>query len=189
MLLENENIRLRALEPEDLDVMYKWENDTETWAAGCTCTPYSRYQLKKFINSGKNIYETGQLRLMVVYKSENQTVGMVDLFDFDPLHSRAGTGIIIDSAYRNRGIARQVIKLLCEYAFSFLKLHQLYAYIPGKNEYSRKLMLGCGFEERGVIPDWLNTSDGYDNVLIVSLISHVWESLPMPCIYRRQIQP
>ena len=30
-LLENERIILRALEPEDLDVLYRWENDASLW--------------------------------------------------------------------------------------------------------------------------------------------------------------
>lgn len=29
MWLENEHIRLRALEPEDLEILYQWENNTQ----------------------------------------------------------------------------------------------------------------------------------------------------------------
>ena len=64
MYLENENIRLRALEPEDLEILYKWENDTSIWQVGCTTEPYSRYILKEYIAySDKTIYEKKQLRL------------------------------------------------------------------------------------------------------------------------------
>ena len=31
--MESELIRLRALEPEDVNILYKWENDTEIWKA------------------------------------------------------------------------------------------------------------------------------------------------------------
>ena len=41
--LENDTIRLRALEPEDLDLLYAWENDTSLWEFGSTLVPYSRY--------------------------------------------------------------------------------------------------------------------------------------------------
>ena len=30
--LEDEVIRLRALEPEDLELLYRWENDSALWA-------------------------------------------------------------------------------------------------------------------------------------------------------------
>ena len=34
--MENELIRLRALEPDDVQVLYKWENDTEVWKVSNT---------------------------------------------------------------------------------------------------------------------------------------------------------
>ena len=38
-------VRLRAMEPEDLDFLYAMENDKEVWDVGCTNVPYSRYVL------------------------------------------------------------------------------------------------------------------------------------------------
>ena len=35
-LLENERVCLRALEPEDLELLYRWENDSELWEVGNT---------------------------------------------------------------------------------------------------------------------------------------------------------
>ena len=39
--MENELIRLRALEPDDVQVLYKWENDTEVWKVSNTIVPFS----------------------------------------------------------------------------------------------------------------------------------------------------
>ncbi|MDR3251143.1 MAG: GNAT family N-acetyltransferase [Tannerella sp.] len=172
MLLENEKIKLRAIEPEDLDSFYKWENDTGTWLMGCTTAPYSRYQLKQYIASSKDIYESKQLRLMIEKKRINRVVGMIDLYDFEPFHRRAAIGIIIDGSYRQKGVAAEALTLLCEYAFSFLKLHQLYAFIQGGNEASVRLFKRCNFKMRGLLPDWVQNGDDYDNVLLFSLISH-----------------
>ncbi|MFM2019059.1 MAG: hypothetical protein RL007_2715, partial [Bacteroidota bacterium] len=38
-MLFGERIRLRALEPYDVDTLYKWENDTTIWKASNTITP------------------------------------------------------------------------------------------------------------------------------------------------------
>ena len=38
-------IRLRAIEPEDLDLLYQIENDSSLWDVGTTNVPYSRYTL------------------------------------------------------------------------------------------------------------------------------------------------
>ena len=57
MLLSNDRVRLRALEPEDLELLYRWENDPELWEVGNTLAPYSRYILKEYIaGSDRSIY-------------------------------------------------------------------------------------------------------------------------------------
>ena len=170
-MLENEMLRLRALEPEDLDVFYKWENDSTLWSWGCTLAPYSRYELRQYILSATDIYESKQLRFVVELKQEMKAIGMIDLYDFEPLHKRAAVGILIDKEYHNKGLAGDALTILCRYSFSFLKLHQLYAFIPVNNESGKRLFLRYGFEEKGILQDWLQTSDGYEDVLIVSLIA------------------
>jgi len=168
-MLENNLIKLRALEPEDLDFFYKWENNTELWPTNSTLAPYSRYELRQFILLPKDIYETKQLHLAVEFKQEKKVIGMVDLYDFEPRHLRAAAGIAIDKAYQKKGLAGEALSLLCGYAFSFLKLHQIYAFIPVNNEPSKRLFLRAGFREKGLLNEWLQTADGYEDVLIVSL--------------------
>ena len=88
------DIILRALEPEDLEILYKWENDTDLWTVSNTLTPYSKYVLRQFIEeSTKSIYETCQQRFMIDLAKENVTIGTVDIFDFDVTNQRAGIGI------------------------------------------------------------------------------------------------
>ena len=171
MILENEKIKLRALEPEDLDILYKWENDTDLWHLGSTLAPYSRYELKQYILSTKDIFETKQLRLIIEIK--NKAIGTIDLYDFDAFNSKAAVGIMIDKAYQQKGFATEALSLICDYSFSFLKLHQLYAFIPIENKPSIKLFEHCGFKEKGLLTDWQQTTKGYSDVLIVSLINKI----------------
>ena len=44
--LMNERIYLRAVEPEDMDIMYEMENDPSMWDISNFTVPYSRYVLK-----------------------------------------------------------------------------------------------------------------------------------------------
>lgn len=171
-LLENDQIRLRALEPEDLDTLFLWENNTEWWGVGHTLTPYSRYLLKAYIReSARDIYETKQLRLMIELKNERKPIGMIDLYDFDPYHRKAGVGILLDTDYRNNGYARVAMLLLAGYAFNYLKLHQLYAYVQASNMGSRSLFTNCGFTVNGVFKDWLERGGAFEDALLMQLIS------------------
>ena len=156
--LENETIRLRALEPEDLELLYRWENNPELWSLGNTMSPYSRYILKEYIReSHRDIFDLKQLRLMIELRSTGAAIGTVDLYDFEPHHRRAGIGILMN--------------VLVDYAFSFLKLHQLYVHIPVDNEASKALFTRCGFTVTGIMTDWIITENGYSDVLMMQKVN------------------
>ena len=79
--LSNGTITLRAIEPEDIELLFSWENDPEIWEVSHTLVPYSKYILALYIkNADKDIYESKQLRLMID-TSEGKTIGAIDLFD------------------------------------------------------------------------------------------------------------
>jgi diamine N-acetyltransferase len=168
-----EKIRLRALEPEDLELLYEWENNDSYWVFSNTVTPFSKYTLKRYLeNSHKNIFETGQLRLMIELASEKKTIGTIDLFDFDPFHKRAGLGILIaDDAERRKGYASMALKCLIDYCFTTLQLHQLYCNILAKNCESMDLFKKQGFVQSGVKKEWIKTSEGYLDEYMFQLIS------------------
>jgi diamine N-acetyltransferase len=168
MLLESENIKLRAVEPEDLDVLYRWENDTELWKYGSSLAPYSKFSLKEYIKkSCSDLLIHRQLRLMAVYRHNNTTIGTIDLYDYDPINLRAGVGILIDKNYRNLGLGKEILSLLSEYATQILHLHQLYAFIPVKNKVSIALFLSCNYKKSGILHDWLKTDKGFEDVAVM----------------------
>ena len=169
--LEFGKIRFRALEPEDIDLLFEWENDTEIWEISNTFEPFSKYILAKYIkDSQRDIYENKQVR-MVIETLEGRAVGAIDLFDFDPFHFRAGIGILIhDEKDRKLGYATDALQLLCIYATNYLRLHQLYANIGEDNLASIHLFKSNGFELVGTKKDWRRTLDGWKNELIFQKI-------------------
>ena len=161
-LLLGERISLRAMEPEDLEVLYTLENDTTLWDISSVNVPYSRYLLKQFIAKGTHdIYTDGQLRLMIESAEEGTVVGMADLVDFNPRHLRAEIGIVLGRDYRNKGYGTEVLALMEKYVQEFLHLHQLYSYVSTENEPSIKLFLRAGYEQTCLLKDWLYIGNGF----------------------------
>jgi diamine N-acetyltransferase len=171
--MKYEKINLRALEPEDLELLYEWENNDNNWLISNTVSPFSKYTLKRYLeNSHKNIYETGQLRLMIDQIHDKKTIGTIDLFDFDPFHKRAGLGILIaNEAYRREGYGTMALKCLIGYCFKTLQLHQLYCNILSNNCESMELFKKLGFVQAGVKKDWIKTPDGYMDEYLFQLVS------------------
>ncbi len=160
-------VRLRAIEPEDLDLLYRIENDTRLWNVGATNVPYSRYTLHDYIaTSSDDIYADRQVRL-VVENGEGKTVGLADLVHFDPQHLRAETGIVVLDAYRRRGYASAALDELSRYALRVLHLHQLFAIVEHDNIAAVRLFRENGYEQQAVLKDWLYDGRKYhDSVLL-----------------------
>ncbi len=170
--LSNDIVSLRAVDPEDLEFIYALENDPGLWHVGNTYAPYSKFTIREYLeNAHRDIYEVKQLRLAIC-NSQKETVGVVDLYDFDPLHLRAGVGITIaQAANRSQGYASAALGLLIGYAFNHLKLHQLYASIAQNNDRSRRLFEKLRFRESGIKTDWIATKNGYINEHFYQLIN------------------
>ena len=153
--LINDRIYLRAVEPEDIDVMYEMENDPSMWDISSFTVPYSRYVLRQYIEgSQSDMFADKQLRLMIIRREDNRTIGTIDITDFVPLHSRGAVGIALHA----------------DYAFDFLQIHQLYAHVATENEASMKLFASCGFAQCGLLKDWLSTSEGYKDAALMQRI-------------------
>ena len=169
--LEFGKVRFRALEPNDIDLLFEWENDAEIWEISNTYEPFSKYILAKYIKeSQRDIYEAKQTR-MIIETLDGHTVGAIDLFDFDPFHFRAGVGILIhDEKDRKMGYATDALQLLCNYSSEYLRLHQLYANITEDNRTSIQLFENNGFELCGTKKDWRRTEDGWKAELMFQKI-------------------
>ena len=163
-------IKLRAIEPEDLDLLYRIENDMELWNVGTTNVPYSRYLLHDYVANAKNdIYTDRQVRMMVE-NSGGQIVGVVDLVSFDPANCRAEIGLIILNSFRHQGYGAAVLNQILDYALRILHLHQLYAYIDIDNYSSLQLFKKAGFVVVSEIKDWLYDGVKFHDSMLVQYV-------------------
>lgn len=170
--LTNDRIYLRAVEPEDIDIMYEMENDPSMWDISNFTVPYSHYVLRQYIeNSQCDVFSDKQLRLMIVYKNEHKVLGTIDITDFSPLHARGEVGIAIHKNYRQEGYASDALRLLCDYAFGFLSFTQLYAHIAVDNESCIRLFTSCGFTQCGLLEKWLQIGNKYKDVALFQYIN------------------
>lgn len=171
MNIEGNLCRLRALEPEDLDAMYGWENDTDSWRVSGTVAPFSRHVLSRLIDEQQfDIYATRQMRL-VIESLDGSAVGAVDMFEFDPQNFRAGVGIIVAPPYRKQGFALDALQTLERYVRDVLRMHQLWCSVGADNEASLALFRKAGYAECGRRKEWILTPNGaIDEVLMQKLL-------------------
>ena len=161
------SVTLRAIEPEDLDLLYQIENDQALWQVGTTNVPYSRYTLHDYIaTSSDDIYADRQVR-MIIENAKHQTVGICDIVRFEPQHLRAETGIVIMKPYRQQGYALAALQQLAHYALTILHLHQLYAVVADDNAAALHLFKKAGFKHEIQLRDWLFDGHNYADAVVL----------------------
>ena len=169
--LKGEKSNLRALEPEDLEFLYTIENNESFWEISHTQTPFSKYLLKQYLeNAHLDIFEAKQLRLLIEEKSTKRQIGLIDLFDFNPQHKRAGIGILIHPDFQKSGFAFEALSILIDYAFKYLNVHQLYANITANNSKSISLFTKHKFKKVGIKKDWILSEGKFKDEILFQLI-------------------
>lgn len=158
---------LRALEPEDADLMYEAESDESAWRYSDYLAPISREMLRDYaLTYDADPFRSGQLRLMI--ENDGAPIGLLDLFDISPRHLRADTGIYIFPQFRGKGLATDALECLKDYARERLCLHQLTATVAEGNVSALRAYQKAGFMPTGSRPDWLRTPSGYESAILLS---------------------
>ena len=170
-LLSNDIVTLRAMEPTDLDALYRWENDTALWVVSDTIAPYSRESLWHYLQEYTgDIFAQRQLRLMITLTKDGNAIGTVDFLNFDPLNNRAELGLFIANEARGQGLGHHALNLITAYAREHLGLRQLYVFISIDNEVCLHLFERHGYRRVGVIESWVKRGNKYYDVAMMQKI-------------------
>lgn len=161
-------IYLRAPEPEDLELLYTIENDTTLWEVSRERNYYSRYSLKQYLASQpSDIFQLGELRLVICDCQTQQGVGLVDLSGYSPIDRSAEVSICILSEFRGEKYAKSALEKIEEYVCNTLRMHFLYAKISRSNIASLKLFHSLGYEDVAVLPLWHYGKNGYEDIVVL----------------------
>jgi len=162
----NTRLILRALEPEDLDLVYQIENEVELWSWGAGCQPLSRYTIRQYLaEQHADIYQDGQLRLVI--EVEGKAIGIVDLTSFCPHHLRAEVGIVLLRKYHRQGWGKEALSQLADYVRQHLHLRSLYAYVAEQNAAAQGLFPAAGYHAAGTLERWI---EGEHNATLFQLL-------------------
>ena len=160
-------MKLRAVELDDVDLLYEWENDMELWEFGNTMRPFSKYALENYVLNSQNesLYSAKQMRLMIDVERNNAiyTLGCIDVYDYEAKDAKAGIGIFICENERQKGYAKKAMR-------NVYNIHQLYAFITEDNQKSIKLFEKSGYIFTSSLKDWVLTNSKYKNVNVYQKI-------------------
>lgn len=166
-------LRLRAIEPEDVDFMYDIENDPDLWFYSDRVAPLSRRALFDYaMTYDADPFRAGQLRLIAEFADSHEPCAILDLYEIDAMNSRAYVGYVVAPRFRGRKLGSKTLAMLAEYAKNHLRLSELVARTPCGNAAGMAVMKACGFVVEAVLTDWLNHDGKREDMAIMRLRLH-----------------
>lgn len=161
-------MNFRALEPEDLTLLYDLENDPDMWDVCTPGGPYSHFALLRYVEQqGQDLLTAGQLRL-VAENDEGRMLGTLDLTNYSPTDRSAEVGVAVLRAERKRGVATEMLRWLDDHARLRLNLRMLYAHVSLRhNPASMQLFLSRGYEQVAVLPAWHFRMGEYEDLALM----------------------
>lgn len=165
-------MKLRPIEPEDIEFLYTIENDPELWDTTDSEAPYSRYALRRYVESMQSVYDSGELRLVIEIEHEGQplSIGTIQLSAYSPLHARAEVGLALLRQHRGQGYASRAMRLLEQIAVSRLRIHTLYATVAVSNAASLALFDRLGYQRLATLPEWLYQGGAHRDALLLTKV-------------------
>lgn len=157
---------LRAMEPEDLDLLYTIENDPAMWEVSSGCSPVSKFVLRKYISlQPDEIYSGGELRLVIEDAEQSRAVGLADLTSISLIDGKAEVGIAVLKKEQSKHYGYAALLRLAKYAKMYLKLRFLYAHVSAAdNAASVKIFESAGFHQIALLPQWHYRMGKYEDV-------------------------
>jgi len=159
---------LRIPDLSDVDFMLAIENDEHYWHLSGTTEPFTAEDLQNFITgSTANLQNDKQVRFVIFDIKTKQRAGLIDVFEYDALNRRAGVGIFINDDFRYKGLAGDALRVLMQYLFEVLDLHQVWANVLPDNDASLKLFTAAGFEITCTKKEWIFFNNKFHNEVLM----------------------
>ena len=168
-------IAFRPLEVEDLEVCRAWLNDPEIHRHLGRFRPISRAEEREWLE-GLHRKEADHV-FGIVRLSDGRLIGNCGLHKAGLPNRDAELGIAIgDRASLARGLGREAVGLLLDYAFATLGLHRVTLRVYADNLRGIRCYEACGFVREGTLREARWRGDRFGDTHVYGILESEWRS-------------
>ena len=170
-MLEGTLVKLRALEPEDLEDALRWVNDREVtlWLTSLRY-PVSRKDEQKWIDDMPTNSFADGVQLAIETK-DGTHIGDINLHRTNPEDRKAGLGIMIgEKDHWSNGYGTDAVRTFLQLAFDEMNLHRVWLHVFPDNERAIACYVKCGFREEGRLRQEVFQDGRYYDVIVMGVL-------------------
>jgi RimJ/RimL family protein N-acetyltransferase len=168
-MLSGQKVNLRALEPSDYELIWRWMNDTVSmvyWGR-----PGNTVSLSEIARQEDSQALRGNSRKYMVETKDGAAIGIVDYYDLDWQARSAWVSILIgEEDFWGGGYGTDAMRTLLAYLFRQLGLHRITLTTHESNERAQRSYEKSGFVREGILRDWAYFNDRWVNGVLMSVL-------------------
>lgn len=170
-MLLGERVYLRLMEESDVPYKVNWINDSKVRRTLNFDFPVSEVATKKWLHKVSAL--DNRKDFIVCLKTNNVPIGYGGLLNIDRRNSKAESYMAIgNKEYWGKGYAKEIRKIILEYAFIELGLNRIYSYVWSENVKMISLNKKIGFQIEGTLKQDVFSHGEYRDRVIMGITSN-----------------
>ncbi len=147
---EGTRVRVRAVEPGDVDAFVAADEDGEGTRSGWRVwPPRSRWAVEEWVRQQSGADDGDEMRLVIEALSTGEVVGTLNTQDCDQAAGTFGYGVTVWPWHRRQGYAADALVVVLRYLFGERRYQKCTVGVLEGNEASIALHRSLGFTEEG----------------------------------------
>ncbi|ACC98417.1 GCN5-related N-acetyltransferase [Elusimicrobium minutum Pei191] len=170
-MLNNKNISLRAFEESDAETVRAWRFAPQNYDYFYEFVMPNKIQNDAWFQN--TLKKTSEINFIIETK-DAKPIGMIALIDIDNRSQKCEMGRVLigEEDYRSKGLGREIIKTILDYAFNHLNMHKVYCEVFADNAAALGLYKKCGFEEDGYFKQHVYKNGEFKDIVHLSIFKN-----------------
>ena len=165
-----ERLYLSPFDSNDIGSYTKWAEWMNDRSVADTF--YNYHNVVSLTGAKRTLEELQGYRFDIVLLEKDILAGHISLHDIDHLNRHAFLGILIGlEEYRSKGYGAEAIRLLLNYGFNTLNLHNIMLSVHADNPRGISCFKKAGFQESGRRREWLFKDGKYIDIIYMDILA------------------
>ncbi|WP_399457241.1 GNAT family N-acetyltransferase [Virgibacillus dokdonensis] len=167
----SKQVKLRKMHIEDVELYHAWRNDMDVmFFTNPALDTYALSETKAFVE-GVILHSTSSKSYIIEDKETDKAIGITSLIHIDQKNRNAECIIDIgEKDYWGRGVGKEALKLLLDYAFLELNFHRVSLRVFSFNERAIQLYRKLGFKQEGVSRQALFRNGNWHDMIHMAIL-------------------
>ncbi|GAA2058283.1 MULTISPECIES: GNAT family N-acetyltransferase [Streptomyces] len=172
-MLTGDLVRLRAMEPEDAEALWRWNHDPQVMRWLDTSYPQSLAQTRRRVEEREPNSSYERLLLAIETRDEGRLIGVTCLRDFEAENGMAVLDIYLgEKDAWGQGHGTDAVRTLCRYGFDQLRLHSITLWVVADNAAARRAYAKAGFTEDGRQREGFRRDGRWYDLILMTVLEH-----------------